>query len=61
MNRYDYKRLEESLHGEIQTGRAEIKEQRGEMLARFDRVDDDLRRFYSITGEDEGRTCCWKS
>jgi hypothetical protein len=41
--------------GEIKDVRGEIKDLRSEMIVRLDRVDADLRTFYSITGRLEGR------
>jgi len=43
------------LRAEIKDVRGEIKDLRSEMIVRLDRVDADLRTFYSITGKLEGR------
>jgi len=47
--------LRAEIHGNNDSLRAEIKDLRAEMIVRLDRVDADLRTFYSITGKLEGR------
>lgn len=54
-NNKDVRGEVKEVRGEVKEIRGEMKDFRTEIIQRLDRIDADLRTFYSITGRLEGR------